>query len=881
MNKAHQKYYTLEVPAVITILETDADRGLSDQEVKVRQRRFGKNVLEEKKGKSLLLIFVQQLLNPIVLVLAGAAALAFAFGQVLEGIAVLIVILLNSLIGFLMEWQAMVSIRKLQSLSRTQAKVYRNGERIRIDSAELVPGDILYLEAGDMVTADARLIHERRLAIKEAALTGESTQVEKHTKVLPEDTILAERSNSVYNGTVVTRGNGKAVVTATGEATELGKISTLAEEAEKEETPLDKRLGALGKNLIWLTLILAALIIPLGIVQGRGWLVMIETAVALAVAAIPEGLPVIATISLARGMIRLAERNVIVKSLTSVQTLGETQVIFTDKTGTLTENKMYAETLVLDGKPLEVEKAKQKIQSEKLNWLLKVSILCNDSTFDATEDKKNTGDPIEVALLRLAADFQMEVKNIQAENPRIAEIPFDAELKMMGTLHESGRQFLVCVKGAAQEVLEKCTQIQLDGEVEPLKNRNKWLKLEDELAAQGLRILSFAYGLQTEKPDEKDFITDLTFLGLVGFIDPVRGDVKDAIGKCRKAGIEVIMITGDHPETAANIAKKAGLIDPNADTVAIHGKDLKPAAELSAEQTEQILKTKVFSRVSPEQKLDLITIFQDKNYIVGMTGDGVNDAPALKKANIGIAMGMRGTEAAKEVADMILKDDAFPSFVIAIEQGRIIFENIRKYVVYLLSCNLSEVLVVAIASFLALPAPLLPLQILFLNLVTDVFPALAIGMDKGEKNVMEKPPRNPDEPILTRALWTSIAVYGICLTVGVLSAEFYSLYVLKLPEAIVNNITFYTLILAQLWHVFNLPERSIAFFKNEVTRNPYIWFALLLCIGIVVIGFEIPPARQALALVSLKTNYLLEILLFSLMPVVLVQVLKRGLRVIV
>ncbi|MDX1940752.1 MAG: cation-transporting P-type ATPase [Saprospiraceae bacterium] len=883
MQETFLKYYTLEASEVIKTLHTDAEQGLSAEEVSVRLLQYGKNVLAHRKDKSILLLWLQQLLNPIILILMGAGVLAFAFREVLEGIAIIVVILINSLIGVTMEWQARISMKALRDLSKTKSKVYRDGKRIEIDATEIVPGDILFLEAGDLVTADARVFQQHRLAIQESALTGESIYVEKQTQPLPEKTILAERLNSVFNGTIVTRGNGKAVVIATGNATELGKISILAEKAEKGTPPLDKRLSALGKKLIWLVLAISALIFPLGIAQGRNWLIMVETAIALAVAAIPEGLPVIATISLARGMLRLADKNVIVKSLNAVQTLGETNAIFADKTGTLTENLVFVDTLAFDEQILDIDSVSGNDLDQNINLrlLLKVGILCNDSTFYPHEEEKNSGDPLEVALFRMANHLNINYETVQKENPRIAEVPFDAHLKMMGTLHESDDRYLICVKGATHAVLEKCSRIQTKTEAQKIKNTEQWFRLEDQLAAQGLRILSFAYKFQDKKPDDVHFINDLTFLGMVGFIDPVRQDVKEAIQTCRKAGIKVVMLTGDHAATAANIAKEAGIIEDKEAAIIFHGKDLKLFEKLTEVEKEQLLKTKVFSRVNPSQKLDLVSIFQLNNYIVGMTGDGINDAPALKKADIGIAMGQRGTEAAKEVADMVLKDDAFPSIVVAIRQGRIIFENIRKFVIYLLSCNLSEIMVVGIAALLNLPAPLLPLQILFLNLVTDVFPALAIGLNEGESNIMDKSPRDPKEPIITKSLWAATFVYGGSITAGILGAEWYSLQILHLSPEVANNITFYTLILTQLWNVFNLPDRSVSFFKNEITRNTYVWYAVVFCIGLVAMVFTIAPAKNALALINFDPTYLLLILSFSLVPVGLVQLFKRGFKWVV
>jgi len=876
-------FHACHIQEVAKHFETNVENGLDKKEVHKRLEKYGPNLLKQKKGKSLLTIFFEQFVDPIVWILIAASILAFAFGETLEGVAVVIVIVINSLIGFFMEWQAVISMSKLQSMSRATAKVYRGGKRIEIDSSGLVPGDLIYLEAGDMVTADGRIVEQHNLSVKESALTGESVSVDKDTEVLPEDTILAERTNSVYKGTVITRGNARAIVTATGDKTELGNISALAEEAEKEITPLDKRLSHLSKRLIFLTLLLTALIFGLGMIQGRDWLIMVETAVALAVAAIPEGLPVIATISLARGMLRLADNNVIVKSLAAVQTLGEANVIFTDKTGTITENKMYVDSLIFDQDRVSVETIfhdKEKANERYPDWMLMttVGILCNDSVFNPGNISENSGDPVEIALKRMAYEGGFDLRKMAKSYPRVSEIPFDASIKMMGTVNEYEGEYLISVKGAIQEVLERSTHMQLNGEIQPLNDHKKWLDTVDKLASKGLRVLSFAYRKVDIKPGEDDFIHDLTFLGLVGFIDPVREDIKEAIQTCKKAGIRVVMITGDHPETATSIAIEAGLIDDGQQISGFHGRDLVSPEELNETQKEEILEADLFSRVNPEQKLDLVTVYQENGYIAGMTGDGVNDAPALKKADIGIAMGQRGTEAAKEVADIILKDDAFPSIVMAIKQGRIIFENIRKFVVYLLSCNLSEILVVATASLLSMPLPLLPLQILFLNMVTDVFPALALGLDEGEKNIMEKPPRDPQEPIIASRQWWAIVLYAVGISISVLGIEQYSLVYLDMTDQMVNNMTFYTLILAQLFNVFNLPEHDISFFVNEVTKNLYIWGAIVICIAIVIVVYFIPPVKEALSLSVVNGQELLLIIGFSLLPIVLIQFVKRVLK---
>ncbi len=882
--KEKDAYFAVSAEKIAEMFQTDLEQGLSMSEVGKRLKEYGHNTLERKKQRSPFLIFIEQFNNPIVWILVVAAILAFFSGEFVEGVAVVIVIVVNTLIGFFMEMQALRSMEKLRSMARSKARVVREGKTIETDSADIVPGDILYVEAGDIIVADARIIVFNSLAVKESALTGESDAVDKNNELLPIETGVADRKNSLFKGTAVSRGNGTAVVIATGEKTELGKIAEMTHHAKKESTPLNKKLNALSRRLIWLTLILTALIFGAGLLRGKDMVTMVKTAVALAVASIPEGLPVIATIALARGMMRLARKKVIVKTLEAVQTLGETEVIFTDKTGTLTENEMYVRAIAFWETTEELTGEEKKgyfKQNAGFEALEIVAVLCNNSTCHPKgKRERSNGDPVEVALLRMAGDLSGNASSIHKLHKRIAEIPFDAELKMMGTLHESGSNYLVCVKGATEEVLNKCSKELVNNKEQKLSDPKTWTKKADELADKGLRVLGFAHRIIKKKPSEKDFINDLTFLGLVGFIDPLRSGIKKSIREFQDAGIRVIMITGDHPGTATAIASEAGLGNENGDLITITGKELIEAEKGGSKQRERILHASAFARVDPSQKLDMVTLFQQKKFVVGMTGDGVNDAPSLKKADIGIAMGIRGTEAAKEAADLILQDDSFASIVTAVKQGRIIFENIRSFVIYLLSCNLSEVLIVAVAAFFNLPFPLLPMQILFLNMITDVFPALAIGMNKGEKQIMQKKPRKSSEPIISRQYWIAIIVYALCLTISVIGVEIYADFFLGLEQGIVNNITFYTLLLAQLWNVFNLPEKGVPFFKNQITQNKFIWYALVLCVGLVILSYVIPQIRQALSLVPLETSLLILVIAASFVPVGLVLLFKRVFKII-
>lgn len=868
--QAHQ----ITVEETIRRLETDPQRGLSSAEVRRRQVRYGPNVLERQRRRSAWRILLAQLFNPLVAVLAFAAALSLAFSEWLEGIAILIVIGINTAIGFYMEWQAQHSMEALRKLAQTFVTVIRDGRRQRQPSEELTPGDLIYLEAGDVVAADARLIQETNLAVSEAALTGESASVSKDTEALPMDTPLADRKNLVFKGTSIVRGNGLALVTAIGADTQLGKIAQLTQEAAKSATPLEKRLNKLSQKLIWISMALASLVMVIGIIQGRDILLMVETAIAMAIAAIPEGLPVVATIALARGMLRLARHQVVVKKLSAVETLGETEIIFTDKTGTLTENRMQVEELLLDidDEPEETGDASK----QNYDYFQKVAILCNNANLNEENGEAAVGDPLEIALLEFVSENRGGIKEIRQAFPRVKEIPFDSDTKMMTTLHRkaAGEGRLICVKGAVEVLLPRSTRM-LSGDGQLTTERaEEWRKSAEKLAAQGLRTLAFAFRETQGDVEEKLPGQDLTFLGLTAMIDPPREDIRAAIETCRHAGIRVIMVTGDHPETARYIAFQTGLVEQERAPI-VHGQTLAEAHQEDNQLTHAILESNIFARVTPAQKLTLVTVFQENGWTVGMTGDGVNDTPALKKSDIGIAMGHRGTEAAKEAADIILEDDAFTSIVMAIRQGRGIFENIRYFVIYLLSCNLSELLVVALAFFSNLATPLFPLQILFINMLTDVFPALALGMNREAENIMQRPPRSRKEAIITPKIWRTIGGYSLALTIAPLSALVFATFYLKESHAVANNYAFYTLVLSQILHLFNLADARQSFFRNEITRNPFVWYAILICLALVGIVYSIPVVREVLYFQTFAWEMLLWVSLFSLIPVAIVQLVKR------
>ena len=865
-------------------LNANADKGLTDAEVKERQEAFGKNSIEEKKRKNPLLIFLAQFASPMVYMLLAAVALSFFFKEWLDGFAIIAVILINAIIGFLMEFQAERSMNALKKMTQVNAKVFRDNKLIEIAASEIVPGDIIFIEAGDMVLADARIFNFSQFQVDESALTGESMPVDKQDKVLGKDTTLAERVNMLYKGTNVTNGNAKAIVTGIGMQTELGKIASMVQTAAPTVTPLEKKLQEFSKKLILITVGLVVIIFVAGLLYGDPVIEMLKTSIALAVAAIPEGLPIVATLALAQGMVRLAKNKVIVKKLSAVETLGGTNVICTDKTGTLTQNKIEVTVISsAEGKAevkVDLNKRNAPSDGKSGDWIIKIAVLCNTAKLDLINgEAKEVGDPLETALLKFAYSEGIDIEPYRTKYPKIKEEPFSSETRIMATLHKSEDKNVITAKGGVDELLARCThylerekQIEMDD-----VQKKKWIIEAENFAQSGLRMIATAFRETSEVPEKLS--EQLVFAGLIGMLDPLREEVKAAIEECKSAGINVIMITGDHPATAKNIGLKLGLIESENENV-LHGKDMMQNENLSVEEKQKWINTKIFARVSPKQKLDLVTVLQENHFVVGMTGDGVNDAPALKKADIGIAMGLRGTQVAQEVAAMILKDDSFSSIVVAIKQGRIIFENIRMFVVFLLSCNISELLIVSIASIFNLHFGLFALQILYINLVTDVLPALALGVTKGSDAVMKQPPRNVDEPILDRQRWISVFVYSLVIMACTMGSVFFSHYTIHNSESwnpdLCNNILFITLILCQLLHVFNMTtDNSKSFFKTEIFRNKYVWYATLLCLVILLVAYLVPPIAKVLSLHSPSWKDLAIMFGFSLLSLLINQILKR------
>ena len=859
---------------VARALGVDPARGLSGDEAERRLRAHGENRLREPERASAWLVLGRQFRGAVTALLAGAAVVAFLLQDVLEAIAIALVLAVNGAIGFATELRATRSMEALQGLVTVPARVRRDGAVRTIDAGVLVPGDVVLLEAGDVVPADVRLARVARFETDESALTGESVPAVKHAEALPSASVLAERQNMAFSATAVTRGTAEGIVVTTGRETELGRIAELVAEAHESRTPLELRLDALGKRLMLLVLALAIVLAIVGVARGRDLVAMAEISVALAVAAIPEGLPIMATLALARGVLRMARRNALVNRLAAVETLGGVGVVCVDKTGTLTQNEMHVARLETTDEARDLPATAPPGAVSRA--ALEVAALCNNAVLGDTAG----ADPMERALLTAAVEAGIDVDALAARNPRVREEPFDAHTKRMATLHEGSDGTFVAVKGAPEVVLPACARVLRASEGEPggtrvealdATARDGWLARNERMARAGLRVIALA----RREGGALDG-GDLTLLALVGLRDPPRVDAAGAVAALQGAGVRVVMITGDQPATAGAIARAVGLVAEGAEPRVLHGRDLMRLAEMSAEDRERARGATIVARATPEQKLDLVALHQGAGHLVGMTGDGVNDAPALQKADIGVAMGQRGTQVAKEAADVVLQDDSLSTIAAAVEEGRIIFGNIRKAIVYLLSCNVSEILVVGVGALLSAPLPLLPLQVLVLNLVTDVLPALAIATGGADENVMRRPPRPASEPLVGRREWRDVAVYGSFLTLATLGAFAIALGPLQADTTTAVTISFLTLALTQLWHVVNMRGGGSWRADRAVMRNPRVWGALAICIGILAALVYVEPLASVLELRPLDAIGYATVLGMSLTPVALGQAWRLG-----
>lgn len=862
---------------VLSDLDTDQNRGLSSTQAQHRLNEYGPNRLEGAKKESLLSRLLSQFKDPMILVLLAAAALSLLSTggeDWVEAAIILVIVLVNACISISQENSAEKALEALQKMSAPLAKVIRDGQMVRLGTELLVPGDIILLEAGDLVPADARVLECANLKTDESAMTGESVPVSKRAMAfLPEDTALGDRENMVISSTVVTNGRAVCVVTATGMDTEVGRIARMLTDAEDVTTPLQRKMGEISKTLSFLCLSVCAVMFGVGLIYGRELLGMFMTAVSLAVAAIPEGLPAIVTIVLALGVQRMAGRNAIVKKLPAVETLGCAGVICSDKTGTLTQNRMTV---------VDVWSWEDRHRQETLA----IGALCNDTVLTYHEDgsPRTTGDPTETAFVDAAFRDGMDKNALERQMPRIAELSFDSERKLMSTVHPLNGKFRVMVKGAPDILLARCSYILSSSSPVPLTPTIT--KRVDEantaMAEKALRVLGCAYkDLDALPPGEltSDLLErGLTFVGLVGMIDPPRTEVRQAVVQCYRAGIRPVMITGDHKLTAVAIARDLDIFRPG--DLAITGEDLDFMSQELLEQ--DVERFSVYARVSPEHKMRIVQAWQKRGMVVAMTGDGVNDAPALKAADIGCAMGITGTDVAKGAADMILTDDNFATIVHAVEQGRGIYSNIKKAIHYLLSCNIGEILTLFLATLFNFQQdPLVPVQLLWLNLVTDSLPALALGMEPVESSVMTEKPRSAREPLFSRAFSLRLAWQGAMVGLLTLAAYWLGEYVLSDPaqaDATANTMAFATLTFSQLFHAFDVRSESQSLFRLGISSNPAMNKAFLVGMALQLSVLLIPPLMDLFQVCPLSPLEWGCVLSLAVLPIVFCEIEKSFRR---
>lgn len=858
--------------------------GLSEAQAKELLSKHGFNELVEKKQKSNLQKFAEQFQNFIIYVLIAAALVSFFVGEAIDAIAIIFIVILNAILGFVQEYRAEESLKALKRMASPSAKVVRDGEEKIIPAKEIVPGDLIIIEAGDKIPADARIVESVSLQVDESSLTGESVPVAKGTEKKYDETLTpSERKDFVFMGTHVTYGRAKAIVANTGMNTEMGKIAETIQTAEEKKTQLQIRLEEFGKKLSVIILGICGLIFILGVMRGKEVLGMFIAAVSLAVAAIPEGLPAIVTTTLALGVYRMSKQNAIVRKLSSVETLGSTTVICSDKTGTLTENEMTVRKIYVNGRMIDVTGAgydmegefaenKKKISPDAdIRTALKAAVLCNNTSLHKKNEKwEVVGDPTEAALLVAGTKAGLERDELERQYPRTFEFFFDSNRKRMSTIHDHGNEKMVFVKGAPDVVLKLCDSYYVNGkEFKLTETQRKSISgKNDEMAQEALRVLAVAYrklDMKMEKFEQEKTEKNLVFIGLIGMIDPPRKEVRDSIELCRRAGVKAVMITGDHKATAVAVAKELSLLTPGAKVMT--GDEL---SKMSDEAFDAIVEdVVVYARVSPEHKTRIVKALKRKNHIVAMTGDGVNDAPALKNADIGVAMGITGTDVTKESSDMVLADDNFATIVNAVREGRGVYDNIKKFIYYLLSCNISEVVVVFTPILFGLPLPLTAIQILWMNIVTDGFPALALGVQPVEDDVMTRKPRSPKEEILTKDVLKNILFIGTLISIGTLY-----MFAIELGNvAKAQTMAFMTIVMFQLFHSLNAQSDKSLF--GIGLRNKWLIAAFLLSTALQLAVIYIPLLQPVFNTVALEAGDLLKIFAISFLIVVLVELKKR------
>ncbi len=886
-------WYKQEKGEVLKNLGTNIEKGLTDSEVQNRLEIYGTNELMEKPKESFFSKIMEQFSDFLVLILIAAALFSILIGEIRDSIVILSVVVINALLGIYQESKAEKALEALQKMTSPTAKVIRNGHLDVVSTSNLVPGDLVVLETGDIVPADIRLVESSNLKLDEASLTGESVPVEKNShKVYEKDIPLGDRQNMAYMSTIITYGRAKGIIVETGHNTEIGRIATQIQSFDEELTPLQKKLNELGKYLGIITIMVCIIVFGVGILQGRKVMEMFMVAISLAVAAIPEGLPAIVTIVLALGMNKMVKRHAIVKKLLAVETLGSITVICSDKTGTLTQNEMTAVRLFTGNKiyhatgvgyepsgELKLEGRKIEVNEiVDLKNLLSIGVLANDADVNSANGVfRVVGDPTEGALVTLAHKGNIFKKYMDKEYPRIEEIPFDSDRKMMTTFHKNyiPGKIVSFTKGAPDIVIKRCKYISINGETKTLDDilRKKVLDVNNFFAKDALRVLALSYREYDSLPSDlssNNIEREMIFIGLVGMIDPSRPEAKDAIVKCKEAGIKPIMITGDYKETAYAIAKELDIAKSIKEVMV--GEELDKISNI--EFKEVVKNTTVYARVSPEHKVRIVSALKANGEIVAMTGDGVNDSMALKKADIGISMGITGTDVAKNTAEVILTDDNFASIVAAVEEGRVIYSNIRKFVFFLLSCNIGEIIIVFASILYNLPIPLLPIQLLWLNLVTDSFPALALGMEKGEKDIMKLKPKDPDSPIIDKYMMVDIIVQSIAI--GGTSLMAYVWGLMAFPESLAKarTITFSTLILAELLRAYSSRSERHILFEIGIFSNSTMIYATTLSFFLLLAVIYVPVLQPIFYTVPLELIDWGIITSFASIPLIISELYK-------